>query len=182
MAKLKDIMARLGKLEPAGFLLVFMTLAYAFGVLPPRSALLDIAAPETHAAWASVAVSLALVALRYLGQRRLRFERLLYALFLAGMPFIYVAAAWRMGSGSDVARELVGVPIYVGLAAWGYSRSFPVLGLGIAAHGLGWDFWHQGSAPYIASWYPLACLVIDLALGFLAITQASAHEQGGPAS
>ena len=166
----------LRKLEPVGFVLVFMTLSYAFGVLATHSALFDISAPEAHAAWASIAVCLALLLLRCLPRRRLRFERLLYALFLAGMPFIYIVAAWKRGSGSDVARELAGVPVYVGLALYGYARSFPVLGLGIAAHGLGWDLWHQGSAPYIASWYPLACLVIDLALGFLAITQASAHQ------
>jgi hypothetical protein len=156
--------------------LVFMALAYAFGVLPPRAAIFDIAAPEAHAAWASVAVSVALLLLRFLPRRRLRLERFIYALFLAGMPFIYVAAAWKAGSGSDVARELAGVPVYVGLALFGFFRSFPALGLGIAAHGLGWDLWHQGAAPYIAHWYPLACLVIDLAMGLLAITQAGAHQ------
>jgi len=170
------IMAKLQRLEPFAFVLLFMALYYAFGFLPPRSAVFDLSAPEAHAAWASIAVSVALRLLRSLPRRRLRLERLLYALFLAGMPFIYVAAALKSGSGSDVARELAGVPVYVGLALFGYFRSFPVLGIGIAAHGLGWDLWHQGAAPDIASWYPLACLVIDLAMGLLALTQASAHE------
>src|SRR5262249_54200507 len=133
--------------------------------------------PEAFAAWSSVAVALALAILRLLPTRRLSFERLLYAAFLAGMPFIYLTTALKHGSGSDIARELAGVPVYVGLALFGYYKSFLVLGLGIAAHGLGWDLWHHGSAFYIASWYPVACLVIDLALGLLAITQTNAHQR-----
>jgi uncharacterized protein DUF6010 len=169
-------MARLRKFEPVAFLLVFLALGYAFAVLPPRSALYDLFAPETHAAWASVVVALALLLLRLLPRRRLRLERFIYAIFLAGMPFIYLAAALKLGSGSGMAMELVGVPVFTGLAAYGYYKSFPVLGLGIAAHGLGWDLWHHGSVTYIAGWYPLACLVIDLALGFLAMTQAGVHQ------
>jgi hypothetical protein len=58
----------------------------------------------------------------------------------------------------------------------GYYKSFLILGLGLAAHGLGWDLWHHGSSSYIASWYPSACLLVDLALGFLLVTQASMHQ------
>ena len=176
----------LRKLEPVAFVLVFLAVYYAFAVLPPRSALCDLAMPEAHGGWASVVVALALPVLRCLPTRRLRVERLIYATFLGGMPFIYLAAALKLGSGSDIAVELAGVPVFVGLAAFGYYKSFLVLGLGIAAHGLGWDLWHQGSHSSIASWYPFACLVIDLALGFLAITQAGvhhavAHPSSGPA-
>lgn len=92
------------------------------------------------------------------------------------MPFIYLAAALKRGSSFDIAIELVGVPLFVGLAVFGYYKSFLVLGLGLAAHGLGWDLWHHGSAFYIASWYPSACLLVDLALAFLIVTQASAHQ------
>jgi len=92
------------------------------------------------------------------------------------MPCIYLAAAFRRGSSSEIAIELVGLLVFVGLAVFGYYKSFLVLGFGIAAHGLGWDLWHHGSASYIASWYPFACLLVDLALGFLLFTQASVHQ------
>src|SRR5262245_17678277 len=169
-------MAKLENLEPVAFVLPFIALYYALAVLAPHSALYAFSTAETLAGWASVVVALALVSLRCLPKRRLRFERLIYAVFLAGMPFFYLAAGLKLGSSSDIAIELVGVPVFVGLAVFGYYKSFLALGLGIAAHGLGWDLWHQGSASYIASWYPLACLLIDLALGFLAITQAGVHQ------
>jgi hypothetical protein len=174
-------MARLGRLEPLAFVLVFVALYYAFFVLAPHSALYDFAKAETLAGWATVVVAVALVVLRRLPARRLRFERLIYAVFLAAMPLIYLAAALRQGSSSDIAIELVGVFAFVSLAVIGYYKSFLAIGLGIAAHGFGWDSWHHSSASYIASWYPFACMLIDVALGFLMLTQAGAHQMPGKA-
>src|SRR5215831_2644921 len=169
-------MANLKKLEPVAFVLLFIALYYALVVLAPGSALYDFPTAETLAGLAAVVVAVALATLRCLPKRRLRFERLIYAGFLAAMPFIYLAAALKLGSSFDIAIELVGVPVFVCLALFGYYKSFLVLGLGVAAHGLGWDLWHHGSASYIASWYPFACLLVDLALGFLVLTQASVHQ------
>jgi hypothetical protein len=174
-------MASLKKFEPVAFGLIFIALYYAFFVLAPRSALSEFSRAETLAGWATVVVALALVILRLLPQRRLRVERSIYAVFLAAMPLIYFAAALRQGSGSEIAIELVGVFVFVGLALFGYFKSFLALGLGIAAHGLGWDLWHHSSASYIAGWYPFACLLIDLALGFLVLTQASVHQMSNAA-
>jgi hypothetical protein len=168
-------MANLKKLEPVAFVLLFIVLFYALVVLAPHSALHDSMA-ETLAGGATVAVAVALLVLRRLPKRRWSLERSIYAAFLAAMPFIYLAAALKRGSSSDIAIELVGVAVFVGLAVFGYYKSFLVLALGIAAHGLGWDLWHHSSASYIASWYPLACLLVDLALGFLVLTQASVHQ------
>src|SRR5215467_441761 len=169
-------MANVKKLEPVAFVLLFIALYYALVVLAPHSALYDFPMAETLAGLAAVVVAVALVVLRRLPKHRCRFERLIYAGFLAAMPFIYLAAALKRGSSLDIAIELVGVPLFVGLAVFGYYKSFLVLGLGLAAHGLGWDLWHHGSSCYIASWYPPACLLVDLALGFLVVTQASVHE------
>jgi hypothetical protein len=163
-------------------MLLFIALYYAFFVLAPRSALNDFSKAETLAGWATVVVVVALVALRLLPERRLRVERLIYAVFLAAMPLIYFAAALRQGSGSAIALELVGVFVFVGLAVFGYFKSFLALGVGIAAHGLGWDLWHHGSASYIASWYPVVCMLIDLAMGLLVLTQAGAHQTESPGS
>src|SRR5262245_54704148 len=169
-------MANLKKLEPVAFVLLFIALYYALVVLAPHSALYDFPTAETLAGLATVVVAIALVVLRCLPKRLWHVERLIYAGFLAAMPFIYLAAALKRGSSSDVAIELVGVAVFVSLALFGYYKSFLVLGLGMAAHGLGWDLWHHGSGSYIASWYPLACLLVDLALGLLVLTQASVHQ------
>ena len=169
-------MANLKKLELVAFVLLFIALYYALVVLAPHSALYDFPTAETLAGLATVVVAVALIVLRCLSKRRWHFERLIYAGFLAAMPFIYLAAGLKRGSSFDIAIELVGVPVFVGLAVFGYYKSFLALGLGLAAHGLGWDLWHHGSTSYIASWYPCACLLVDLALAFLVVTQVSVHQ------
>src|SRR5262245_47154751 len=169
-------MVSLKKLEPVAFVLLFIALYYALFVLAPHSVLDEFPIAETLASLAPVVVAVALVVLRCLSKRRLHVERLIYAGFLAAMPFIYLAAALKLGSSFDIAIELVGVPVFVGLAVFGYYKSFLALGLGLAAHGLVWDLWHHGSTSYIASWYPSACLVVDLALAFLVVTQADVHQ------
>src|SRR5215470_16670314 len=169
-------MANLKELEPIAFVLLFIALYYALVVLAPGSALYDFPTAETLAGLTAVVVAVALVVLGCLPKRRWHVERLIYAGFLAAMPFIYLAAALKLGSSFDIVIELVGVPVFVGLAVFGYYKSFLALGLGLVAHGLGWDLWHHGSTSYIASWYPSACLLVDLALGFLVVTQASMHQ------
>src|SRR5215475_11482040 len=169
-------MTNLKKLEPVAFVLLFIALYYALVVLAPGSALYDFPTAETVAGLTAVIVAVALVILRCLPKRRWRLERLIYAVFLAAMPFIYLAAALKRGSSFDIAIELVGVPVFVGLAVFGNYKAFLALALGLVAHGLGWDLWHHGSHSYIASWYPSACLVVDLALGFLVVTQVNVHQ------
>src|SRR5262245_51588956 len=105
-------MVNLKKLEPVAFVLLFIALYYALVVLPPVSALYDFPTAETLAGLATVVVAVALVVLRCLPKRRWRFERLIYAVFLAAMPFIYLAAALKRGSRFDIAIELVGVPAF----------------------------------------------------------------------
>ena len=168
-------MANLKKLEPVAFVLLFIVLCYALVVLAPHSGLHDSMA-ETLAGGATVAVALAFASTPAAAEAPLELGAVDLRRLLAAMPCIYLAAALKRGSSSDIAIELVGVPVFVGLAVFGYYKSFLVLGLGIAAHGLGWDLWHHGSASYIANWYPFACLLLDLALGFLVLTQASVHQ------
>ena len=95
-----------------------------------------------------------------------RAERTMWAIFLALMPVVYVAAWIRAG----VAREALGVEI-VGLVAFGLAallgRRAPwLLVAGIGAHGL-WDAWHIGPPAflgprYITRWYAVFCLIVDV--------------------
>ncbi len=169
-------MLYLEKFESSAFVLLFVALAYSLAALAPRTALTDLGRPETLAGIATAFVAFALLFLRVLPKRRLQIERAVYALFLTGMPLIYFAEAYMSGSRNDLASEFVGVLIFVGLAVFGYYKSYLALGFGIMAHGVGWDSWHHHSHPYVASWYPMACLLADLAFGFLVITQAGAHQ------
>ena len=70
-------MVNLTKREPFAFVLVFIVLFYALVILAPHSALYDLPTAETLAGLATVVVAIALVVLRFLPKRRLRFERLI---------------------------------------------------------------------------------------------------------
>jgi hypothetical protein len=71
-------MAKLKKLEPVAFVLLFIVLYYALVVLAPDSALHDSTA-ETLAGGAAVVVAVALLVLRCLPKRRWSLERSIYA-------------------------------------------------------------------------------------------------------
>lgn len=167
---------RLAKYEPIAFVAMFAAFGYAFVEMIPRSSLREIFRMETSAGYTAAIVAVALLVLRLLPRRRLGVERLIYALFLAAMPFVYLVPALMQRHGQTIAIESVGVLVFVGLAVYGYFKSFALLGIGIVLHGIGWDLWHHQSATYMASWYPLACLFADLLMGFLAMTQSHAHQ------
>jgi hypothetical protein len=121
----------------------------------------------------ALVVVVALVVTRSLGDRALRFERWVFALFLAGMPLVYVSSWFvyassglgsRDASTSWLAIELVGVPVYGALAVIGLRRSPWVLAAGILAHGVFWDAWHIGWTPFVPDWYAVGCLVTDVAM------------------
>jgi hypothetical protein len=168
-------MANLKKLEPVAFVLLLVVVCYALVVLAPHSALHESMA-ETLAGGATVAVAIALLVLWRLPKHHWSLERLIYAVSLAAMPCILSRRCVQAGIEFRHCDRACGLLVFVGLAVFGYYKSFLVLGLGILAHGLGCDLWHHGSASYIASWYPLACSLVDLALGFLVLNQASVHQ------
>lgn len=111
-----------------------------------------------------------------LSGRCIALERTALALFLAGMPFVYLARGWLFGSigtGGWLWMESIGMLIF-GAPAWlGYYRSSWILALGIAAHGMFWDSWHFHST-YIPSWYALGCLLVDVGIGFYVVVRMPA--------
>src|SRR5215472_12265175 len=101
-------MVNLKKLEPVAFVLLFIVVCYALVVLAPHSALHESMA-ETLAGGATIAVAVGLLVLGRMSKRRWSLERSIYAVFLAAMPCIYLAAALRQGSRSDIVIELFGM-------------------------------------------------------------------------
>jgi hypothetical protein len=107
---------------------------------------------------------------RHLGRRGMVIERRVLALFLAGMPLIYVTG-WLVSRGAGAPGwwlwvEIAGVPLYTALAVLGLTRSPWFLAAGIAAHGVAWDSWHYYSnTGYIPSWYATGCFLVDIGLG-----------------
>jgi hypothetical protein len=107
---------------------------------------------------------------RHLGRRGIAIEGPALALFLAGMPLIYVAS-WLVSRGGGAHQgwlwvELLGGPLYGALAVVGLKRSPWFLVVGIAAHGVAWDSWHYyANTGYIPSWYAIGCFLVDVGLG-----------------
>jgi hypothetical protein len=160
--------------QVAGLVLLFGQLAWT--LLAPEAPWLNWSEP-THIAVAAVwIVTPALGLLRFLPPRRLRLERAILALFLAGMPVVYLwAALLRAPDAGTLWMEGLGGLIFGGLAGLGYWRYPWVLGLGVVGHGLGWDLWHYGRSHFIPDWYSLGCLITDVGVGLYALTQAKAY-------
>jgi hypothetical protein len=119
---------------------------------------------------------------RFLGPRGIAIERIALALFLAGMPLVYVAR-WlivRGGAGTGwLWIELFGLVVYVALAVLGLKVSPWFLVIGIAGHGLAWDLWHYFlSATYMPHWYAIACMLADIGLGVYIAARIPAWREG----
>jgi hypothetical protein len=135
--------------------------------LAPASVLRSPVEPTSLATFATFAVTLWLLASRLAGFAR--FDRLVLAVFLAGMQIIYAWAAILHGGLGDLGVETLGLVAFVALALAGYARWPWLIGLGIIAHGLTWDAWHHGRSSYIPDWYSAGCLVTDLGVGGFAL-------------
>ena len=127
---------------------------------------------------AAAATILLLLVTRHLGDRARLFEVRWLALFLAGMPVIYLAR-WIFKGGPSAGYgwllvELAGVLVYGTLAIAGLKRHW-LIAAGIAAHGIVWDSWHYfpGSS-YVPSWYAIGCLVVDIGLATYTATRIPA--------
>ena len=118
----------------------------------------------------SAGTILLLLVTRHLGRRGIVIERRVLALFLAGMPLVYVAS-WLVTRGAGAGSrwlwiEIAGFPLYTALAVLGLTRSPWFLAAGIAAHGVAWDSWHYyANTGYIPSWYAIGCFLVDVGLG-----------------
>jgi hypothetical protein len=110
-------------------------------------------------------------------------ERRVLALFLAGMPLVYVAS-WLVTRGAGTGGgwlwvEIAGFPLYTALAILGIRRSPWLLAAGIAAHGLAWDSWHYFTkTAYIPGWYAIGCFLVDIGLGIYIATRIPAWRAG----
>jgi hypothetical protein len=156
-------------LDTVGLAFLYAQLAAALWIVPDWSPS-HLAEPPYLAAVSGVLTSLFLLALRWLDVRRWPIERMVLALFLGGMPFVYVASWIVAPQPGWLPVELLGVAVFVPLALLGLWRSPWFLAGGIAAHGLLWDLWHYGHSSYIPDWYAIGCMVADIGIGVYAAT------------
>jgi hypothetical protein len=105
---------------------------------------------------------------RLLGARGIAIERVVLALFLVGMPVVYILR-WvldRDGAGREwVWLELLGLVVFAALAVLGLKVSPWYLVAGIAGHGIAWDLWHYFiDETYMPHWYAITCLLVDVGI------------------
>ena len=143
---------------------------------PLSAYLLD---PAHFALAAATVVAPAFAILALLPHRKEAIERLLLAMFLFAMPVIYLWGALQHREANGLLVESAGLLLYGTWAFVGYRRSTLLLGLGIAAHGIGWDSWHHDHASYIAAWYPDACLIVDVAFALAIAAHVRARRTEG---
>jgi hypothetical protein len=138
--------------------------------LVPDSPLRHLDEPPYIAAIASAATTIAILIFDLLNDQKT--VRRLLALFLAGMPMVYIAAWLTRPSGqSDLWIEIAGLVLFGTLAALGLVRSIWFLAAGILAHGLAWDLFHLGST-FIPTWYAVGCAVVDVGFAAYAASRA----------
>jgi len=140
----------------------------ALYVVPAWTDLLD---PSILATIAGAVTLILVYVARWRGDAGVAFERGLLALFLAGMPVVYLARwfAFRPENSPPawLAVELAGLGIFGLLAVLGLKRSPWFLAIGIVGHGIVWDVSHV-TAPFMPSWYWIMCLLVDVGLGLYA--------------
>jgi hypothetical protein len=153
-------------LEGVGLLVLIVATAVAALGVPASSWLASPVDPCHLAVLGGIASTAALTVTRFLGDRALAAERLIAAVFLFVMPFIYLGtyllSPQPAGATPWLFIELAAVPVYGALAVAGFRGRPWLLVLGIATHGIGWDSWHYGHSAYIPDWYAVGCLMLDV--------------------
>jgi hypothetical protein len=168
-------------LERAALLVALVAAGVTMAFVPAwGDALRDVC----HHACIGAAITMIVLARTHFGGRHaIAIEQGVAALFLAGMPLVYVIRFVQEGGAGAgfgwLGVEIAGVPVYAGLAALGLRRSPWFLVAGIVAHGAAWDSWHWlGHSAYVPAWYAIACLVCDVTLGaYLALRVPAWREQ-----
>ncbi len=172
-------------IEWVAYLIGYALLGYAWIALVPASLLSEPWNPAHFASMAAVVAAVGLIPLRLFLMQHVQLTRLLFAATLIFMPLIYLWAALLGGDRHAVMLEGFGLVVFTGIAMFGYLRSTLALGLGIAFHGIFWDAWHHLDSTYIEHWYPLGCLLFDVAFGMMIVAGAfgadPAKAQGVPA-
>lgn len=99
-------------------------------------------------------------------------KRLIGALTLVGIAFIYVGFSWH-----DIPSLLItifGVAVFMALSYFGYKNNFMLIVIGLALHAV-WDFifpWFSSAAP---GGYDVFCSTIDFLLAIYFYIRVKPH-------
>ena len=88
-------------------------------------------------------------------------KRLLGALTLVGIAFIYIGFAWD--DLRSLAYAILGTALFIGLSYFGYKRNFILIIFGLILHGI-WDLLFPLISSVAPEGYGVFCLTVDLLL------------------
>ena len=139
-------------LDSVGLALFVLTMVAAALLVPDLSVSL-LGQPVFGAIVGGALILAVVTVLRAQGRRGTTLERWTMALFLFLMPPVYLTSWLRFGDGRGwLWVELAGQTLFGALAVAGLLRWPWLLAVGIGAHGLLWDAWHYGRAPFMPDW------------------------------
>jgi len=90
-------------------------------------------------------------------------KRLIGALTLVGIPFIYIGFSWN--HLPSLILSIFGVALFVALAYLGYKNNFIIVVIGLALHGF-WDLLFPFVSNAAPTGYNIFCLTVDFLLAF----------------
>lgn len=88
-------------------------------------------------------------------------KRLIGALTLMGIPFIYIGFSWH--DLPSLFLCIGGVAVFFTLAYFGYKRNFILIPIGLVLHGV-WDFLFPLFSTSAPEGYDIFCFTIDILL------------------
>ncbi|WP_026461205.1 DUF6010 family protein [Adhaeribacter aquaticus] len=90
-------------------------------------------------------------------------KRLIGALTLVGIAFIYIGFSWK--DIPSLIFSIIGVAVFLLLAYFGYKNNFTLIIIGLLLHGL-WDLTFPLFSSIVPEGYDIFCLTIDFILAF----------------
>ncbi len=86
-------------------------------------------------------------------------KRLIGALTLVGIAFIYIGFTWH--DAHSLMYAILGVAVFVALSYFGYKKNFILIIIGLILHGI-WDILFPFISSTAPEGYGIFCLTIDI--------------------
>jgi hypothetical protein len=103
-------------------------------------------------------------------------KRLIAALTLTGIAFIYIGFSWH--HIPSLIYCIAGTAVFIGLAYFGYKNNFKLIIIGLILHGI-WDFLFSFFSSTAPQGYDIFCLTIDFILAFYFYVRVKPYKYAG---
>jgi hypothetical protein len=90
-------------------------------------------------------------------------KRLIGALTLVGIAFIYIGFSWN--DTASLILSIFGVAVFFTLSFFGYKKNFILIIIGLVLHGI-WDLIFPFFSSTAPEGYDIFCLTVDFCLAF----------------